>query len=354
MADCKAVGLGAPPASSDAPVLADSCLHLKPTGVSLDLSGKACIRRRRRTGRTGGLGSGSLRESTNTSDLRTVLVTRSGGVLNVNPGRAPTGQMNPTAGADPLSILAYVQYNPGLSNPSHPAFTGGFFDDVIGVQFYYADRSGSPAGTGLYSQSASQVGGTGSGMMGLTRPDRCWFYFGEKIANTTGDDYDEPAGTLEPSTDVTDEPTPADPPAAPGEGSCGFSLTDPGSWLEGGMCTLANAIGGVIELLAKILRALGNLPGALADAITGAFEFLLVPDPDLIEERWDAAMAAWEDAGPGPWVDELSGLVPDGAATAPGFTACFRCLLARMTWCWISGQPARGRCSRRLGWCGWR
>lgn len=111
---------------------------------------------------------------------------------------------------------------------------------------------------------------TNGGLVGITDPGRCAFYWGDKIALTANTDVDEPSGTVDTSGGVppVEPPSDVEPPTA--DTSCqGFSFTDPSSWAGAGICQLVKLIGALID-------AIGHILDGLVDILMAAF----VPHPD--------------------------------------------------------------------------
>lgn len=166
-----------------------------------------------------------------------------------------------------------------------------------------------------------------SGTAGLTRPSRCMWYQGSKVAATAGDSYDEPTGPISgtlPEPPGTTEPVVTDPePVAP-ESSCDFSFSDPSSWASGGICALVRLIGNLLDatvsLLGSILGAIGGLVDDLLGGLADMFQALFVPDQALMQQKIEQVKDAWSETPPGVVVGELAS-VP-GMLTAPSSLGC--------------------------------
>ena len=194
--------------------------------------------------------------------------------------------------------------------------------------------TGEVIGAGLYySTTGSNAYGTypgRTGPIGMTDPGACQFYWGEKIAESP-DERDEPIGGLgSGGGGGSSEPPPVDP--QPDDvGGCSFSLTDPGSWLEGGMCAAVGLLKGIFQVLQAILAAFGNLAAAIASAIADALagivgeigdllEALFVPDREDLADSIADVKDAWADTAPG----ELLGTVVSipGKFSVPADVGC--------------------------------
>ena len=138
---------------------------------------------------------------------------------------------------------------------------------------------------------ANYVGSAQSGSsLGLTRSSPyCTAHWGEKLALTEGDDYDEPIGPQIDSESVPSTGGSAtEPDSTPDEpvsdDTCGgFSLTDPASWAGAGVCAIVKAIGALVDVVTGLVPAIGDLLAALFmphPSTWGVEEFL-----DTVGER---------------------------------------------------------------------
>ena len=143
---------------------------------------------------------------------------------------------------------------------------------IVGVQL----RSNPDLPPDQFSHALPQD--VAGGDLGLTVPANCRFYFGAKIAETP-DSLDEPAGPIDGGVGSGGEPPPpADPPAPPSSG-CTFSISDPASWLEGGMCAVVGLLRDIFTALGELARGIAGLAGAIIGGILDGIEALFVPDP---------------------------------------------------------------------------
>lgn len=176
---------------------------------------------------------------------------------------------------------------------------------VLGVQVYVLNTGGGPW-TGYPSDAFDQrlPQNSANGDLGLTVLSKCRFYFGEKIARTTTDSWDEPLGPIRSGADPTDDPQP-DPVNDPAEdvseeGCDGFSFTDPASWAGAGICMLVKAVGRLIEVV-------GGIASAILNGLTGLF----VPSDGYLDGQIDGVKDAWANAAP---VAFMSGFTDVGEA----------------------------------------
>lgn len=206
---------------------------------------------------------------------------------------------------------------------------------LVGVQVIAlrdAANTEYPAGNGFSSTPAIPTNSSAEG--GLTVPGNCWFYWGEKIADTTATTTDEPAGPINlgdpttPAEPVT-EPTelPNDSPVGNTEEGCdGFSFTDPSSWAGAGICILVKAVyamvslletiaNGILALPGAIVGAIGDLLGALVDAIGALF----LPSDGFLEGELDEVQSAFSQSTVGNYSSAFTDLdVPVASAGCAG------------------------------------
>lgn len=173
-------------------------------------------------------------------DVHTYLVVR------MNTGVV---QLEPFAGrqvlsTDPWERTITQQAARDPAAPDRAVIGGGFI----------AYKAGSNTQTEYSLQLPQDVAGGG---LGVTDPDKCTFYMGEKVAATSGDELDEPMGPMgEPPAAAapTNPRTPADDTPIPeNEGSF---------W----------------EAVVRALRALAGAIGGIAASILNGLEAMFMPD----------------------------------------------------------------------------
>ncbi|SFC94968.1 hypothetical protein SAMN04487968_1166 [Nocardioides terrae] len=166
--------------------------------------------------------------------------------------------------------------------------------NLVGFGFY---KKTSSASTVSYTFDA------GTGLVGLTDPARCAFYWGAKIVDRTADSLDEPMGPLTvPSGDPT-PPVVEDPVPPAGDGSCdGFSFTDPASWAGAGICVLVKMVGGLIDTVAA-------LPGKIMGLLGDLLESLFVPEDGFLDDRMESIRGKLQGSSPGLYASSVTQLV---------------------------------------------
>lgn len=162
-------------------------------------------------------------------------------------------------------------------------------------------------------------------ILGLTKPASCVFWFGPKVLDRPADLYDDPwSNTVAygtPTEDPEDPDLAPDPPDQETD-DCTFSVGDPSTWLEGGMCAVVGILGGIWDTLTSILSAIGGLAAAIASAIVGAisdaFQALFIPSEGFLEGQLDSLQDAWADTGPFVFFDGAGDVLGAFAIGDPG------------------------------------
>jgi len=157
-------------------------------------------------------------------------------------------------------------------------------DRIVGAGYYrwagmVAGFKGGSNANYLQSYDSSQWSWTAStGLIGITNPSECAFYWGQKVVSRTdsdtGADDGDSLGSVFHSDDpttggTTDEPPATATPPTDGADSCSFSFTDPTTWAGGGICEL-------VQLMSALIDAIGHI----LDGLTGILQAAFVPNPD--------------------------------------------------------------------------
>lgn len=202
---------------------------------------------------------------------------------------------------------------PGHPGPDHwhadPSSTGfigsGMWDGVtadhitgIGVEVWVAPAS---------QDSVARIN------LGINDPSTCSWYFGRKLADDPSATGDDPAGELlDPAS--TDDPAPGgtgttgsgtEPTATPVDHSgaasgCTFAISDPSTWLSGGMCA-------AVGLLGAILNTISGLPAAVMSLLGDLLKSLFVPSQAAVSSFGDGAQQTVRSSSVGGWDDAVSG-----------------------------------------------
>lgn len=151
---------------------------------------------------------------------------------------------------------------------------------------------------------------------GLTHGGLCAFYWGEPVADRPDDDYAVPVGDplreggMPPGTP---EPPVLDPVPDP-EPECEFSLSDPSSWLSGGMCSLVGLFAKALQVLGQILGAIAGLPVALLEGLVGLF----VPSDGFIEGKINDLSDAFDNTTVGNYLGAVTDISVPSASGCQG------------------------------------
>jgi hypothetical protein len=221
---------------------------------------------------------------------------------------------------------------------------------VVGAQVYVL-REDVPQITDWRSsyENGPLTGGAGAGVwslpqagqdnpfLGTTDTAHCRWYFGEKIASGGArPELNDPAGALGDIEGIEEEPDPAVPAPVDVEEPCHFSITDPGSWLSGGMCAAVGLLAEIFYLLGDILgaigalaQAIGGLAASIAEAIAGVLgeivqavedllKTLFIPPDGYFEGKVAGMQDAWDQTSPAKYLDALDGLVPGSITGCEG------------------------------------
>lgn len=206
------------------------------------------------------------------------------------------------------------------------ATSPGVTTNVGGVTYY--PKTVDPVGVGLvdvtripdnHSAAGSPMWkvpqADPAGVMGRTDPSICSFYWGKKIADT-GSATDTPLGAMPLPTDPPPAPEPTDQPGDVADGgSCDFSISDPGTWLSGGMCSLVGLMARAVSILGKlpgllgsIVSAVGAIPAAILNGLGNALSALFIPDAGVMGNALNEISSGVTGGGAG-WWNAVSGVV---------------------------------------------
>lgn len=217
---------------------------------------------------------------------------------------------NPTMGASVNSLTSG-----GYNSTSYPR---GYTADLIGVQVVTRNVSGQPYDTwrDFTALPQEKVGGD----LGVTNAAACTWYFGPKIADPAsivdplGNATAVPVagvGQPAPTPPATTPPTTVPPTAADEPNECTFSISDPSSWLNAGMCAAV----GFLKAIWKAINALAGAVKGIASAILDGIGGLFIPDAGFFDAKFGELDGAFDDTAPGQYVEAVETLTPAGAAT---------------------------------------
>ena len=229
-------------------------------------------------------------------------------------GSTVLGPVNYGATASPNPFTGQSQHNMAFERSlTSTQVSAGLMYKLAGVVWWHEQSNnvhspGFPANIGVATANSFGTGVTDAG--------RCVFWFGDKLYNDEDSTADEPWGSLEgsgevgtvDSPDLTPAPLPPDDPDASTisdpEPACEFNLSDPSSWLSGGMCSAVGLLGRLVELLLGIFNTLVALPAALLEAVGAVF----VPEPGALEGQIDKVNTAWSESSPGEYFTAFGGV----------------------------------------------
>ena len=205
------------------------------------------------------------------------------GIANNTPTYKTTGI------AAGQSLTDVVTYGAQSTYFSHTGSTPTMNEDLaaIGYGFYRAPTdSGADTGADVPQDLST-------GLIGVTDPSKCSWYWGQKVADLAGTTTDDP---LTANHLPVDSPPSNDPGSVTDPGSntgCGFSVLDPTTYASAGICELVGVLGDVVGVLKRIAGLIGDVLSAilnLADdivsgivsgivsALAGILTDLFVPD----------------------------------------------------------------------------
>lgn len=207
----------------------------------------------------------------------------------------------------------------------HTVFPSGSFNSGAGS----TDVTHRILGVGLVafepttlnlSANMFRVGGQHeAALLGVTDSSRCAYYWGEKFWDdgVEGEGADEPISAVSDGSPSPGEGTPEPPvldPVPEPEPGCEFSLSDPSSWLSGGMCSLVGLFAKALGILGQILSAIVGLPAALLEGLIGLF----VPEEGFIEGKIDQVSDAFDDTTVGNYLGAVTNISVPSAAGCEG------------------------------------
>ena len=199
-----------------------------------------------------------------------------------------------------------------------PSWDGGQTLVVKGVQMVIfgaamngSDEWGNVGNNGTWDYNVPiMTGPPGTAMGGAHWPERCTFYYGDKIGNTSGDEHDEPGSDM--------------------SGGAGGGSAEPGGTADPIVDEATpDTETGLLDWLAGLLRALiaavwklVGLIGGLASAIWGLFESglsaLFVPDGAFFSDTLDGVKNAWADTPPMVVMDSVADVGDALTVSSPG------------------------------------
>lgn len=215
----------------------------------------------------------------------------------------------------PLGIQI-VRYSTGSTTSAMPTKGGLTWDEAGG---------GGTSASGFGKRTTTKYGD------GHTAPEACSFWLGDKVAPDDPDStLDDPWTGVPPQPedpyDESDAPAPeplVEPPAEDlPEEKCTFKFSDPTTWLSGGMCSAVGLLGGLLDQLMQIIKAIVGLPAALLDAIGALF----VPDRAVMDSYTNAMRSAWGNSAVGQYGSDVGQVVQSvsipesGSCGGPSFT----------------------------------
>lgn len=181
---------------------------------------------------------------------------------------------------------------------------------VVGYGYYLDDVGGTATTNPVALPQVNSLG-----KLGLNNPGACEFYWGQKIASTPSDNYDEP----QTATNLGATPPPDNPPdtntggsASTGDAGCGFSISDPTTWASAGICQL-------VGLIHDLISAIGHIAGDMASAILGGLGNVL---QDLLVPANPPSFSDVHLTMPDGWVPSMPALSDGtcGAVTLPSLS----------------------------------
>lgn len=189
---------------------------------------------------------------------------------------------------------------------------------IIGYTLYETTVRSSTPGPLPTSQTV--------GSWARTDPAKCSFYFGPKAFDDLGSNADEPYGA-DTSVGNSGEPVVTDPtppavtdPVTPKEDACQFKLSDPSSWLSGGMCAAVGLLGEIMRLLINLVQAVIGLPAKIVTGLLDGFAALFVPDQAVMDGVAGTTRASWNSSSVGTMFTSLGSVF--SALSFPGNGSC--------------------------------
>lgn len=236
--------------------------------------------------------------------------------------------------------------------PAHQGIGAGLYETTGRNASDNQQMMGIQAATGVSKYPANPAG-----MVGLSDPSRCSFYWGQKVAKVPIPYItDAPIGDLgEYSPGSPDEPElpPVEEPEdeLPDNEKCNFSIKNPSTWLNGGMCAAVGLLGAIWKALGTLVSAVAGLADAILDGLKGILEWAFMPDEDSWRDTVSSIQGAWGETAPGEWI----GAVSDWSLTAPGSQGChgpsFDVMIHDTR---VEGEPLEACSGKRAeiaGWC---
>lgn len=231
--------------------------------------------------------------------------------------RVNSGNLAVAAGSSTVEFQSWYKYAtwvyPGTVPPAPPG--GGNPPNLQIWSKMTPPVGGSFDGADTSTRQNTPQNVTG-GTLGLTIPEKCLFFFGEKVASVLGNDTDEPvSGTPlggnpgEPSTASPDIPPHGAP--AGDEAACTFEWSDPTTWASGGICA-------VVAVLMRIYDTLTGLPAAIMNKLSGILSDLFIPSNGFMAAQQDSLASSWDGTAVAKWKTAVAGQSFSGAASGCG------------------------------------
>lgn len=209
---------------------------------------------------------------------------------------------------------------------------------AVGVSIYAPNKGGSWT---MHTRPYSATG-----MVGMTVPGLCSFYWGEKISNVSPPLVgDEPiadlalpesppeVGNPEPPDLGEDDPSPE----VETQESCSFKFQDPSTWLNAGMCAAVGLLGKLLGLMQDLIEAVLGLVGKLATML----QTLFVPSEDSFDVQ-----GIKDQASSRPPFSVIEGIGTSAVSMGTGYSSAGGCSGDVLDLGQVAGESARVTCAK--------